>query len=301
MTPRRWHGVFAIPPAPFTEDGAVDWAALRRTVRFAVGTGAHGLAGPVIASEFQTLSDDERKAFVRVMVEEVAGRVPVVAGVSGGSGEHAASLAAAAREAGADGVIAMAPPQLAGDQTLAVRYYTAVAEAAGGLPVVLQNAPLPLGAGLGLAAVLAVLGAVPAVRYLKEETPPIAHRVSAAVAAAGQRLDGVFGGLGGLHFLEELERGACGTMVACGLADVLVALYERYRAGDQGGAWQIYATLLPGLVRELGLGVAWWKGVLLRRGVLASARSRTVAVELDQHDLAALDRLLAELRPYLRA
>ena len=61
------------------------------------------------ASEFTRLSDEERRTVTSVVVEQTAGRVPVVIGVAGLSAEHAAMFARHAAEAGADAVIAMPP------------------------------------------------------------------------------------------------------------------------------------------------------------------------------------------------
>ena len=62
----RWRGVFTIPVTPFHESGSIDWDSLRRCVEFCIEAGAHGIVMPVNASEFFTLTDDERDEVVRV-------------------------------------------------------------------------------------------------------------------------------------------------------------------------------------------------------------------------------------------
>ena len=90
-TPFR--GVFTIPSTPFDERLEVDWEGLRRVVDFGVACGAHGIVWPVNASSFAVLSDEERLRGARVVVEQVAGRVPVVIGTQGVCTAHAAMLA----------------------------------------------------------------------------------------------------------------------------------------------------------------------------------------------------------------
>ena len=56
-----WKGIFVIVVTPFTDGHELDEVGLRRVVRFSIEAGAHGLVGPANASEFATLSDDERR------------------------------------------------------------------------------------------------------------------------------------------------------------------------------------------------------------------------------------------------
>ena len=109
---RRHRGLFAIPVTPFTDDGKLDENSLRRLISFCVEAGSHGIVTPVNASEFTTLSDDERKTVSRIAIQENEraggrGRVPVVVGVGARTTEEAAQYAAYAQDQGADAVIAM--------------------------------------------------------------------------------------------------------------------------------------------------------------------------------------------------
>ncbi|MGQ9556260.1 MAG: dihydrodipicolinate synthase family protein, partial [Anaerolineae bacterium] len=63
---KQMRGIFAILCTPFNEDESLDEDSLRREVNFVVEAGAHGIVAPVMASEFQTLSDSERKTVIRV-------------------------------------------------------------------------------------------------------------------------------------------------------------------------------------------------------------------------------------------
>src|ERR1700736_2275198 len=107
--PTRWRGIFTIPCTPFSDSGALDLESLRREVNFCVVAGAHGVVAPVNASEFWTLSDDERRSVAEVIVKTVDGRVPPVIGVAGGSAQVAVQFAEHAQSIGADSVIAMPP------------------------------------------------------------------------------------------------------------------------------------------------------------------------------------------------
>src|SRR5712691_1758559 len=142
-----FRGVFAIPCTPFTEAGALDEESLRREVEFCIQCGAHGLVAPVNASEFTSLSDDERRRVVEIVAETAAGRAPVVAGVSAVSAEVAAMFARHAAQAGADAVIAMPPyVRKASPDEIAI-YYSAISDAAP-LPIFIQNFVPPIGTAM---------------------------------------------------------------------------------------------------------------------------------------------------------
>jgi 4-hydroxy-tetrahydrodipicolinate synthase len=155
-----WRGMFAIAATPFLEDGRVDYDGLGRVVDFIAESGAQGLVWPVLASEFYTLSDDERQRGFAIVGRRAAGRLPVVLGCGGNSTWHAVELARWAAEAGADAIIAM-PPALARPDAAGVRrLYEQVARAVE-LPIMVQNASPPLGVPVAPALLADLAGSVP--------------------------------------------------------------------------------------------------------------------------------------------
>lgn len=292
-----YRGVFTIPVTPFDQRGELDAASLSRQVDWCVRAGAHGVVAPVNASEAPTLTDDERRRVTRLVVEGVAGRVPVVVGTSGVSEQAAVLYTGWAREAGADAVIAMPPYGVRLVEPAAiVGFYRAVAEAAGGLPVFIQNWSGPIGTAMGGDLVTQLLTEIPTVSYLKEETLDASHLMTAVLEAAGDACLGVMGGIGGRYLLDEWRRGACGTMPACQVTDVHVAIWDRLEAGDEAGARVVFNRLLPLLNLEARHTLALYKEVLKRRGVIAHATMRgRVESPLDHYDHAELDVVLGEI------
>jgi 4-hydroxy-tetrahydrodipicolinate synthase len=181
-----------------------------------------------------------------------------------------------------------------------VAFYRAVAEAAPGCAIMLQNAPAPNGAGLPPESVAAVARAVPAIRYVKEETLPCGQHVTRILAAAPE-LDGVMGGAGARFVLDELARGACGTMPAVEIADAHVALWRAWQRGDRAEARRIYTLTLPLLAFQMTFRVRATKEVLRRRGLLEHVGARAAGPKLDDGDLAEIGELLETARPVLTA
>jgi 4-hydroxy-tetrahydrodipicolinate synthase len=287
----RLEGVFPIVATPFRGDGTADADDLRRVVDFIVGADVDGVVFPGVASEFETLAPGERRELTAVVAAAAAGRVPLIVGVSAPDAATAQSCAAQARALRAAGVMAMAPPAMRDDAVAQVDYFRSIAGE--GVPIVLQNAPPPAGCGVDPARILAIVDEVPGIEYVKEETLPCGQRISKLLAGKHPRLRGVFGGAGGRYITDELARGACGTMPACELSDLHVALFRAHRAGDALGARRLFDRMLPLLNFQAVFRMAMTKEVLRRRGIIVATHVRAAGPALDAFDLRELDALMA--------
>jgi 4-hydroxy-tetrahydrodipicolinate synthase len=285
---------------PFTEGYELDEASLRKQVRFCIAAGAHGLVGPANASEFPTLSDDERKRWIEIVVAEAGGQVPVVAATTSGHMLPAVALSRHAQQAGADGVMAMPPHVLHPDARGCYEYFRALS-AAVEIPICIQNYLPPVGTPMIPELLARMCGELPHVEYIKEETLPEPRQLRGTVAAAGQACKGVFGGQGGIYLLDEYRRGAAGNMPASQVTDVHVAIWDKLEAGDQAGARALFNRLLPLINYERLYGVAIYKEVLHRRGVFATTVSRAPGQQLDDDDRAELDAILADVEALFTA
>jgi len=293
-----FRGVFTIPSTPFTEDGALDQEGLRRVVEFCIRCGAHGLVYPVNASEFTVLSDEERLLASQLVVQQAAGRVPVVLGVAGVCTEHAIFFARHACEIGADAVIAM-PPYIRKLTTMEqlVSYYQGISNAVN-CPIFVQNHAV--GTEMSVSILAALVRRVEHVEYIKEETMPATHKLSQIVAMDLPKLKGVFGGAGGRYLLLEHPRGTAGQMPGCHVTDVIVQLWDALEGGDRARAKYIYGLLAPLWAIEVQCPGGIYKEVLRRRGVIRCARARNARSDiLDEHDHRALDEILADLEPLM--
>jgi 4-hydroxy-tetrahydrodipicolinate synthase len=300
MPTHQIRGVFAIPVTPFTADGALDEASLSRCVEFCVAAGAHGIVGPVNASESIALTDSERLRVAEILVAEARGRVPVVIGVSGVSTAASALYAAHAARAGADAVMAMPPYVRHPPPGEIFDFYASVAAAANGLPVWIQNYVAPVGTPMTAELVSKLIREIPGVDYLKEETAYAPQMMSQVQALAGEKLKGIMGGMAGRFLLEEVRRGACGTMPACEVADAHVCVWRAIEAGDHEQARQLHTQLLPLLNFEAMYSFTVYKEVLYRRGIIASPRTRVPgAGRLDEENGRELDFILRDIEPML--
>ncbi len=292
-----WRGIFTIPCTPFTDDGTLDRDSLRREVQFCVEAGAHGVVAPVNASEFWTLTDEERRSVAEVIVKTVDGRIPTVIGVAGGSTQVAVELARHARAIGANSVIAMPPYVRATPLDYTFDYYRAISEATD-LPIFIQNHDAPAGTRLSPEFIARLVRELDHVEYVKEETFPPGHAISRELELCGPRLKGVMGGVAGRYLMDEYRRGACGTMPACEMTDVHVQVWNALDRGDLRKGRDLFNRLLPLLNYEAMIpGV--YKAVLKRRGIITSdylrSHGRNPLDASDQLELSAIFDDIADL------
>jgi 4-hydroxy-tetrahydrodipicolinate synthase len=295
MSQSSFGGVFPVLPTVFTDRGEIDRDGMRSVVDYVVASGVDGLVFPGLASEYDLLTLDEREELIGLIGGAVAGRVRFVVGASSDEVGDSARLAAAGAAAGASAAMVMTPRALGPDIDALSRFYRDLGAQAG-LPIMLQNAPTPMGLGLAADAVARIVAASDAIRWVKEENMPCGQRISALLASGVPHLGGVFGGAGGRYITDELARGAIGSMPAAETPEVHVALMRAHLAGDRAEVWRLYEALLPILMIQAVYRWRLTKEVLRRRGVIASAYTRASGPEFDETDQRELGTVLDRLQ-----
>lgn len=300
MSAKTFRGVFAIPVTPFDKQGELDEASLRRCVDFCVQGGAYGIVAPVNASEFYTLTDQERQRVAQIVVEQTNGCIPVVIGTSGVSTKHAVELSRHAQAVGADAVIAMPPYVRKAPPAEIYEYFHALSDAVT-IPIFIQDYIAPVGTPMSAELLSRMICELDHVEYLKEEAVPAGQMMTQVMLKAGTRLKGVMGGAAGRYLLDEYRRGACGTMPACEVVDLHVQLWGLLDSGKAVEARAFFMKLLPLLNIESLYSFTVYKYVLHRRGVIDYTTTRAAgAGVLDEFDLHELDAILKELEPFFR-
>jgi 4-hydroxy-tetrahydrodipicolinate synthase len=125
---------------PMFEDGSLDKDSLRKLIDWQVAEGTDGIVIVGTTGESATVSPDEHVELIRLAVEHVAGRVPVIAGAGGNSTLEAIELTRHAKSVGADATLQVVPYYNRPTQEGMVRHFKAIAEAVD-LPVILYNVP----------------------------------------------------------------------------------------------------------------------------------------------------------------
>jgi dihydrodipicolinate synthase/N-acetylneuraminate lyase len=277
MTPALpLRGVWPMLATPFHADLSLDRASLARQCDQVLAAGAVGVAVLGLAGEPEQLTREERRLVAAEVVRAAAG-LPVLVGIGGGD---AVTLAQDAQQVGAACVLLPPPTGVPG--------VPRTQEAAPDLdlaripmPVVLQDAPAYLGAGLPAAWAAAAARRHPQLVAVKAEGLPVGSAVADAVRRFGLP---VLAGNGGLYALDAARHGAQGLVPGSDLATPMVRLWTAAASGRWDEALERHralAGLLSFELQSLPHFVACGKEVLARRGAISSPACRDPRARLD--------------------
>ena len=273
-------GVIAVAATPFTDDDRIDTESLRRYVRFGLQNGIKAILTPAFAGEVESLNEEERKLVVETVVDEAAGRVPIVGGASAPDQEgrlrHTDSLIAA----GCDAILAFVPFENEDD------YRREVSEIAIRVPseFVLQDQD-STGSGAPVPVIAKLFSELDTFTSIKVEVSGRCRKISELREATASRLC-VW--TAGPQMLEALDRGVDGYAPTV-MHDVYAAIMRMHRQGMRDEAKQLYYRFVPVMAYQT---LAFQKRLLMRQGVFTSDRSRTGNPPKDHHEERMMEDLL---------
>lgn len=288
-------GIIPIVVTTFQENGGLDLESQRRLIKHLLEQGVHGLALFGNASEGYALTNSERETLLALTLKEVQGKVPVIVS-SGHNGTHGAvELSHAAEKAGADALMMLPPFYVKPDGQGIFDYFAAISKAVR-IPIMVQDAPLMTQVPMP-AALLARMGhELEHVRLVKVEAPPTAPKITELLRAANGNVT-LFGGLNGNFLIEELDRGAAGTMPGSDLCAPFLRVWNAYESGDRTSARKEFQKMLPLIRYEIqpGLGVSVMKLNLKARGIISCAAVRPPTKSVDAIGVKEVEELRGEL------
>jgi 4-hydroxy-tetrahydrodipicolinate synthase len=292
-------GVLVALATPFSPDGQVDESTLRALVDRTIDGGVHGVVACGSTGEFAALSVDERRLVVETVVDQTAGRVPVVAQTGSTSTALAIELSRHAQSVGASVVMPVAPfyePLNLAETTHYLRRVASSVE----IPVMLYNLPDATGVNLSPDTVASLASDVENIRYVKNTSPDMGQ--AAQLIHHYGDLVGTFVGWDSL-ILSALVSGAAGVMA--GTANIvpaeIVAVHDAVKAGDLDAARAAWLRIYPLLDFALSTSyVAAVKAALDAAGFPAGA-TREPVLPLESADAAHITELASAFRPQLVA
>lgn len=227
---------------PF-RDGEVDAEAFTRFVDWQITQGSHGLVPVGTTGESPTLSHKEHKQVIELCVKAANKRVPVIAGAGSNATAEAIELARFAEEAGADGILSVAPYYNKPSQEGLFRHFRAIAQATS-LPVVLYNIPPRSVIDISIDTIARLRDACPNVIGVKDATSDIG-RVSVQRAKLGEDFIQLSGeDLTALGFNAHGGRGC--ISVTSNVAPALCSQFQNATlSGDFKTALGIQDKLMP--------------------------------------------------------
>ena len=227
---------------PFAADGSIDEPALRAFVEWQIAEGIHFLVPCGSTGEAVTMTPAEHTRVVAIVVEQVAGRVAVVAGAGSNDTRKAIALSKEMQAAGATHLLHVSPMYNKPPQRGIIEHFKAIAGATD-LPIVAYNVPGRTGSNIEAATTLA-LAEIPNVVAIKEASGNLSqvheilrHRPAGFTVLSGD--DNLT--------LAMMAAGAEGVISVTSNATPrkMAQLCERAAAGDAAGARALHMALTP--------------------------------------------------------
>lgn len=266
MTPDL-RGIFPMLVTPLDSEGRIAWNDLDAVTDRQIEAGVDGLSILGLAAESAALSHDERIAICRHVLART-GSIPVIAGCTASNTPETESLAREAAGAGAAAVMVAPPARVDWSREQLKEHYCAVASTIRPTPLMVQDAPTFIGTSLDTDFVQELSREHANVQYVKPESIPASDAIGCLASLPNM---GVFGGHGGLYFLEALEAGADGLIPGCEQPGSFHQIHTSWEKGDRDAARRHFERILPLLVwqfQSLDFYIACVKTLLHAQGLL---------------------------------
>jgi 4-hydroxy-tetrahydrodipicolinate synthase len=246
MNLQALRGVIPAIATPFDADGNLDLSAIARLTRWLVDSGVHAIMTAGGTGEFPHLDRAERRELTRAVVQEAAGRVPVIAGTAACSTREALLLCQDAASVGADAVISVPPFYFPLPDAAIAAFFSAVGDGSP-LPVFAYNNPLYTGNAMSPALIADVLSHDNLVGLKQSESDlgqlvEVIHEVRVVRGLSRSLCTGIDS-----QFAAAVAAGADGIFsTAAGIVPAaVVQLYGLAAGQDQGAAAELQLQLQP--------------------------------------------------------
>jgi 4-hydroxy-tetrahydrodipicolinate synthase len=274
--------VFPVAPTIFDDAGNLDLEGQKRATEFMIDAGSTGICILANWSEQFVLTDDERERVMDVVLEHVAGRVPVIVTTTHFGSQICAERSRRAEAAGAAMVMVMPPYHGATIRVSEVGIYDffkTVSDAVS-IPVMIQDAPVA-GTPLSVTLLARMAREIENICYFKIEVPQAAGKLRNLIAEGGGAIEGPWDGEEAITLMADLDAGATGAMTGSGYPDGIREIVDSHFAGDREASASAYQRWLPLINyenRQCGLIAA---KVLMKEG-------RVIRSEMTRHPVLPL-------------
>ncbi|NVM28120.1 MAG: 4-hydroxy-tetrahydrodipicolinate synthase [Candidatus Helarchaeota archaeon] len=136
----KLEGSFVALITPMKKDRSIDEESVRKFVDFQIEQGTHGLVPCGTTGESATMTHDEHKRMIDIVIDQANGRVPIIAGTGSNSTKEALNLTKHAENAGADAALIISPYYNKPTQRGLIHHFTTLANETN-IPIVLYNVP----------------------------------------------------------------------------------------------------------------------------------------------------------------
>ncbi len=171
---KKFRGTGTALVTPFKKDGTIDETALRKLVDYQIAGGVEAIIPIGTTGESPSISSDEHRRILEIVIERSRGRIKVFAGSGSNYTKRAIELTHLAKDLGADAAILVAPYYNKPTQEGYFQHYRAVAEAVD-IPLIVYNVPGRTGGNIAASTTLRMAEEIPSIMAVKEASGNIAQ------------------------------------------------------------------------------------------------------------------------------
>ena len=281
-------GIVTVLNTPYTTDNRIDFSALRKNVYYALEAGVAGFLVPAMASEVYKLTETERIEMVNAVLNEVNGKVPIIAGAGETDLGKNKRIISEYIRLGCKNVLFQIPFH---NQTQFRNHFYELAVKEPEM-IMLQDWDAT-GYGLPDELILELFETVEAFRCLKVETVPAGVKYSRILELTNGQLN-VSGGWAVSQMIEGLKRGVHAFMPT-GMHRIYTEIYRLWKSGKESEAEQLFQQILPVLTfsnQHLDISIHFFKRLLFRQGIYPTDLVREPVLPFDKIHAEVADKLI---------
>jgi dihydrodipicolinate synthase/N-acetylneuraminate lyase len=275
---------------PFDNNGDIDKNSLCRVVRFELEGGVQGIGINGFASEAYKLTDDERRHTIDIVSGELAGQVPLIIGLAATSTEAVIQQAKEFAKYSPACYMVLPPSTMDNGPKALLKHYRDLAVSTDIAIMVQQSPHIPAYTHCLLSPdYLAELSTYSGIDYFKIEGPGAPERMAALRPLVDLHKVGLFGGVGGITFIDELEAGAAGVIPGVGFNEVFIQAWVAWQAGNKTEVKRLLEYYQPLIGAVSGKGHEFSlharKHLMKRAGYIQHPYVRRPTIETELEDI----------------
>lgn len=290
-------GIIPIVVMPFDENDQVDLKALKSEIDFLKSIDIKWV-GFGFGSEVYTLAESELIKVLSHSVQVAEGKIGIIGNVELNSTKGAIARIQNIKATGVAMAMVRPSAMMASAPSNEVADTFREVGLAGGLPIVIQDAPQNTGVNLSPQVLADLLENAKNIDSLKIEPLSPATKISEVIKNLKDKSLSVIGGLGAMELIHEIKRGSKGTMPGPAFPEVFREIQNRMKSGDEASARKLFNRILPLLVlsnRDMSTFLFMQKYLLNRRGVLSRTNLRSPHSLIDPHLTQEIEEMLAAI------
>ena len=285
-------GIVSVLQLPFIHHDQIDYDSLVKLIEEAIDANVNGFLVPAVASEVDYLKQTEREELVIWIAQQVEGRVPLIIGASSEKIKDCRRFGQLAERVDAEAYLVAVPNLLYKESDEIVPFFQNVSDGIE-LPLIIQDLEFN-GPGLNMRTIEVLRGVLPTLLGMKIETIPAGPKYTAIRQAFGKDFF-VAGGWAIMQMIEALDRGVDAMIPESSMVKVYSKIFRYFVDDQRVQSLQLFRRLLPILTfsnQDLGTSIAFFKRLLVKKGIFQNATVRNPDCALDSYQLRVADELI---------